>query len=400
MSIHFSSIHVRIFYFHKHLQHLSSNHISIMVFFVLAHWLLQCDIGIQTRSIFVDEYERNIPVSHRSLLYVRVLYVQICILCNVEIAIHIACLCAAMVVQSLIADDWVNGWLLLSPPLIWVIDLCIFVVVEATLRRKLQNYAFSGQQSIDMQQYDDKATERTETSAPAPRRLSLRLNTQAITDEQLMMYAQEGDQTMTGNEVVHIRHTPEAIRYKQMRHVTCCCSKFICSLRTCLQIQTGATAAFIWGSFGLFLLNKISWTPYVLLLFVAATTVWNPICYSKRCWLIRNSKRCCSIGKCCMFLAYCFGIIVVFITVCICSILFIVANPFEVGSVDETAAVNLSDQAGTTEIFDFTQNENKLLMMYTIWAIAGLSFLNYLPGAGWVFYQVYLRRHSQISYQQ
>ena len=39
-------------------------------------------------------------------------------------------------------------------------------------------------------------------------------------------------------------------------------------------------------------------------------------------------------------------------------------------------------------LFDLRDSETKLILMYSVWIIAFLSFINYLPGGGWTFYQI------------
>eukprot|EP01084_Bolivina_argentea_P275368 469605_1 len=343
---------------------------------------------------------------------------------------HFVLLCIALGIGGIIWGTQ-NGLLLLASIIVWLINFAIFVVVKSTIKRKQKKY-FQQQQYRNTTQehnkrYEPQIAQPNDNVANAsitqhsqfsdndinysPKLLSLRVNNDGTTEQELMhdydkqfnkpsLDSKKRLQSVESIGDVDFIDAHDANmfletdvnkvkRYKEERKVTCCCSKLICGLRGCLQVQTIVTAASIWGSVALFLLNKISWTCYGLMIFVSVTTIYNPICYSKRCYRIRTSKTCCSMDKFWLCVAYFFGVITVLITACLCSVLFIVANPFAVGNIDQTIGDDINSSVHDQfSWLAFNETQTKLALMYSVWLIAFISFLNYLPGAGWVFYQI------------
>eukprot|EP01083_Nonionella_stella_P135262 411470_1 len=339
---------------------------------------------------------------------------------------HFVFQCLSVVTAIYINGNTEKGMLIFAPLIVWLIVWCIFVVRQSSMRRKQDEYYNlekrqarhrarqkervypAHQQKVELGMIDIDVPSPSAPEMPhspssyegnaAPRMLSLRINRDKQSEKDLMMLHEQQLQAINADspDVVG-RHRIQSIdsaygdapkeavlRYKQARHVTCCCSKLICGLRTCLQIQTVVSAASIWGSFALFLLDKISWTCYLLMVFISATTIYNPICYTKHCHKIRQSKSCCTCDKCCLCCAYFFGVIVVLVAAVLCALLFVIANPFSVRHFDEMVNINMKEFTA----YDLASAQTKLGVMYSVWAIAILAFFNYLPGAGWVFYQI------------
>ena len=220
----------------------------------------------------------------------------------------------------LLDSDLGNGEYLVVITVIWILEVMIMVVIASQMKRKHRRWRRRGKKSKrskvkvtvianDVHQNGVNPHAEHSQRVPAdkmvrgiseisdydgyvmPQNLFLRFNHEGKTEQELHSLYEEGMREngsdgmptqpqleaigSTSQEIVNIPHKSVTLRYKQQRHVTCCCSKIICSLRTCLQLQTIVTAASIWGSVALFLLNKISWTVYGLLIFICVTTVWS-----------------------------------------------------------------------------------------------------------------------------